>query len=408
MTSDDRTGTEPPPEAGAGRRRPGRSGRGFLSRCAPREETVVPLRPKRRSHTRALIAACLTLVLVGGAGGVFYQRANAVASVVSLDVNPSIELKVNQKEKVLACTPLNEEAEAVLSGMGGGADLKGTKLEVAVNAVVGALVSSGYLDSLSSAILISVGGSGPGPGVPAPPGADRAVDSVLQSQSSGAAVLSQTVDASADLDQQAREHHISTGKANLVNQAIAQNGSLTFDALAQLTVEELSDLIQLGSPAMPIGMEEASRIAREAAGGLDADSASVEVDPELDEAVPHYEVELSQPGRDEQEYLVDAFTGAILSGDLTVLPPSAPAENQQSASGSGSVAAGIGPDQAKSIALTHAGVSEDQVSGLQVQQDQDDGRLEYEVEFRSGGMEYEYTIDGGTGQILEYDREQDD
>ena len=279
---------------------------------------------------------------------------------------------------------------------------------MAVNAVVGALVSSGYLDSLSSAILISVEDQDQDRASRLRQELTGAVDSVLQSQSSGAAVLSQTVDASADLDQQAREHHISTGKANLVNQAIAQNGSLTFDALAQLTVEELSDLIQLGSPAMPIGMEEASRIAREAAGGLDADSASVEVDPELDEAVPHYEVELSQPGRDEQEYLVDAFTGAILSGDLTVLPPSAPAENQQSASGSGSVAAGIGPDQAKSIALTHAGVSEDQVSGLQVQQDQDDGRLEYEVEFRSGGMEYEYTIDGGTGQILEYDREQDD
>ena len=312
---------------------------GVLSRCAPREETVVPLRPKRRSHTRALIAACLTLVLVGGAGGVFYQRANAVASVVSLDVNPSIELKVNQKEKVLACTPLNEEAEAVLSGMGGGADLKGTKLEVAVNAVVGALVSSGYLDSLSSAILISVEDQDQDRASRLRQELTGAVDSVLQSQSSGAAVLSQTVDA--------REHHISTGKANLVNQAIAQNGSLTFDALAQLTVEELSDLIQLGSPSMPIGMEEASRIAREAAGGLDADSASVEVDPELDEAVPHYEVELSQPGLDEQEYLVDAFTGAILSGDLTVLPPSAPAENQQSASGSGSVAAGPTPEYPK-------------------------------------------------------------
>ena len=47
-------------------------------------------------------------------------------------------------------------------------------------------------------------------------------------------------------------------------------------------------------------------------------------------------------------------------------------------------------------------------TGLQVQQDRDDDRLEYEVEFRAGGMEYEYTIDGGTGQILEYDREQDD
>lgn len=36
-------------------------------------------------------------------GGLFYQQANAVASVVSLDVNPSIELKVNRNEKVLAC-----------------------------------------------------------------------------------------------------------------------------------------------------------------------------------------------------------------------------------------------------------------------------------------------------------------
>lgn len=379
---------------------------GVLSRCVPRTEAVVPFRPRRRSHARALIAACLTLVLVGGTGGVFYQRANAVASVVSLDVNPSIELKVNQKEKVLSCIPLNQEAEAVLSGMGGGADLKGAKLEVAVNAVVGALVSSGYLDSLSSAIMISVEDQDQDRAARLRQELTGTVDSVLQSQSSGAAVLSQTVDASADLDQQAREYHISTGKANLVNQVIAQNDSLSFDALAKLTVEELSDLIKLGAPAIPIGMEEAARIAREAAGGLDADSASVEVDPELDEEVPHYEVELSQPGRDEQEYLVDAFTGELLSGGPTVLS-SDPAEHEQNASGGGSIA-GIGPDQAKSIALTHAGVSEDQVSGLQVQQDQDDGRLEYEVEFRSGGMEYEYTIDGGTGQILEYDREQDD
>lgn len=379
---------------------------GVLSRCAPRAEAVVPFRPRRKSHARALIAACLTLVLVGGTGGVFYQRANAVASVVSLDVNPSIELKVNQKEKVLSCTPLNQEAEAVLSGMGGGADLKGAKLEVAVNAVVGALVSSGYLDSLSSAIMLSVEDQDQDRAARLRQELTGTVDSVLQSQSSGAAVLSQTVDASADLDQQAREYHISTGKANLVNQVIAQNDSLSFDALAKLTVEELSDLIQLGSPAMPIGMEEAARIAKEAAGVPETDPAAVEVDPELDEEVPHYEVELSQPGRDEQEYLVDAFTGELLSGGPTVLS-SDPAEHEQNASGGGSIA-GIGPDQARDAALTHAGISEGQVSGLQVQQDWDDGRLEYEVEFRSGDMEYEYTIDGSTGQILEYDQEQDD
>ncbi|MBS7218731.1 MAG: PepSY domain-containing protein [Oscillospiraceae bacterium] len=379
----------------------------ILSRCAPRTETVVPFHPKQRHHTRALIAAYLTLVLIGGAGGVFYQRANAVASVVSLDVNPSIELKVNQKEKVLACTPLNQEAEAVLSDMGGGADLKGTKLEVAVNAVVGALVSRGYLDSLSSAIMISVEDQDQDRAFRLRQELTGTVDAVLQSQSSGAAILSQTVDASDRLEQQAMEHHISTGKANLVNQVIAQNDNLSFDMLAQLTIEELNDLIQLGSPAMPIGIEQAAQIVREAAGAFDTNSVAIEVDPELDEDVPHYEVELSQSGHDEREYWVDAFTGEILIGDPAILPPSSPAEHEQSAPENSS-SVGIGPEQARNIALTHAGVSESQVSGLQIQHDQDDGHLEYEVEFCTGSMEYEYTIDGSTGKILKYDCEQDD
>ena len=35
----------------------------------------------------------------------------------------------------------------------------------------------------------------------------------------------------------------------------------------------------------------------------------------------------------------------------------------------------------------------------------DDGRLEYEVEFETAGREYEYTIDGATGDILSYERD---
>lgn len=59
-------------------------------------------KPTKRKWT-SLIAACLAVMLLGG--GLFYQQVNAVASVVSLDVNPSIELKVNRSEKVLVCTP---------------------------------------------------------------------------------------------------------------------------------------------------------------------------------------------------------------------------------------------------------------------------------------------------------------
>ena len=81
-----------------------------------------------------------------------WRDANAVASVDSLDVNPSIQLQVSKNEKVLAANALNQDAEVILEGM----DLRGTQLKVAVNAIVGSLLQNGYLDSLSSAILISV------------------------------------------------------------------------------------------------------------------------------------------------------------------------------------------------------------------------------------------------------------
>lgn len=69
--------------------------------------------------------------------------------------------------------------------------------------------------------------------------------------------------------------------------------------------------------------------------------------------------------------------------------------------------ADIGTEKAKSIALSHAGISASQTSQLKVERDMDDGVLEYEVEFKSGGMEYEYTIHGGTGQILKYESDRD-
>ena len=111
---------------------------GVLSRCEVRKGTVINMTTKKPARKKwpALVAACLAVMLLGG-GGVFYQQANAVASVVSLDVNPSIELKVSRSEKVLVCAPLNDDAKTILADMGDGADLKGAKLDVAVNAIVG-------------------------------------------------------------------------------------------------------------------------------------------------------------------------------------------------------------------------------------------------------------------------------
>ena len=75
--------------------------------------------------------------------------------------------------------------------------------------------------------------------------------------------------------------------------------------------------------------------------------------------------------------------------------------------GAGGLGAGIGEAAAKAAALAHAGVTVSQTTKMQVKQDWDDGRLEYEVEFDVGRTEYEYTIDGVTGAILEYKQDND-
>lgn len=362
---------------------------------------IVEKTGKRRNRWIGIVAACLALVLVAGAGGFYYGENYSVATVVSLDVNPSIELKVNRNEKVLSCKGLNAEGQDILASMGGGADLEGAKVSVAVNAIVGAIVKSGYLDSLSSAILISVEDNDTQRGASLQAKLVAEVDGVLQTASSSAGVLSQSMTVDADLNKQAQQNNISSGKAAYINQVIALNPSLEFDRLAQLTVEELRDLIRLGAPAMPIGKSEASRIVGEYAGVLELDSPTGFVDPELDDVVPNYEVDIFWNGR-EYEYMVDAFTGEIISGQPDITSQEQPAPSGTSAG----TATALSSDDALNAALAYFGekhpeLAGQEIAGKRVEYDREDNN--YDVEFWCSGYEFDYDVDASTGSVRRED-----
>ncbi len=375
-----------------------------LSRCGTGKGNVIDMKnasnaKKNKSWKKGLIAACLALVMLAGGGGLFYQQAYAVASVVSLDVNPSIELTVNKNEKVLSCTGLNQEGVDVLADMGGGSDLKGAKLDVAVNAIVGALVRNGYLDDLDSAILISVEDSDTVRGARLQQELVASVDGVLQTAANSASVLSQNVTADRSLDDRAQRNNISTGKAYLIDQIVARNSGLDFDALAALSVEELRDLLEIGAPDMPIGQDAALQAVLDFAGLTDADYTYAEVDPELDERVPYYDVELLIDGR-ETDYGVHAFSGEVIQGaelpNVLVPGPALPQD-----------AVAVTEDEAEAIALADAQVQQSAADRLTVKTDRDDGRIQYDVEFFADGYEYDYEIDGQTGEIMSWDKEPD-
>lgn len=377
---------------------------GVLSRCEMRKGTVINM-PNTKTATKKWImaaAACLAVILVGAA--VLLQQANVVATVVSLDVNPSIELKVNSSEKVLSCTPLNDDAKAILAEMGEGADLKGAKLEVAVNAIVGSLVRNGYLDSISSAIMISVEDKNTERAEKLRSELASVVDVTLQTEAAKAAVLTQTLPQDKKLEQQARENNISTGKAALINRVLTLNAGLKFEELAKLSVEELKDLAEAGAPAMPIGKEKALEIAT--AAYTKATAAAIrcsEVDPELDEIPAHYEVELTSETGEEFEYKIDTYTGTVLeskregtAGTSAGQLPQLPSPDQ------------IDYAKIKAKVLKYLGLSENISCDMDVKLEIEDGKLVYEVEFKVGKLEYSFKFDATTGALLKQEIEKDD
>ena len=68
----------------------------------------------------------------------------------------------------------------------------------------------------------------------------------------------------------------------------------------------------------------------------------------------------------------------------------------------------ITEQDAKQIALDHAGISESETDRLRVKLDYDDGVQEYEVTFYVGNREYDYDIDAATGTIRSFDSEIED
>lgn len=143
-----------------------------------------------------------------------------------------------------------------------------------------------------------------------------------------------------------------------------------------------------------IGDEAAQEIALQHA-GLTADQVTVlPIEQDIENGRQVYDIEFYTADRKEYDYDIDAATGEIISFDY----------DAEHALPQNTTNAPITADQARSIALAKVpGASSGDIWDFEA--DYDDGRLEYEIEIRYNGMEYDFEIDGTNGTILEMDSE---
>ena len=385
----------------------------LLTRCDHQEGEQIMEQEKTRKvlplWARLASAAAAVLVIGGGClgGALYYQGNLAVDSEIVLDVNPSIEIKINAKEKVRTVTARNEDAVQILDGM----DLKGTDLKVAVNALLGSLVKHGYIDELANSILVTVENDDSQRGERLQTEIVEEINRILSAQSIEGAVLSQNLPKSSSdttLQTIADRYGISLGKAALIHTLTAGDPLLSEEGLAALSINELnlllaaqenpqqSDIQSAGtaSDKAYIGENKALEAALAHAGLSESEITLKKIKLDYDDGVVEYEVDFSTAQR-EYEYEINASTGAVLSFESEFLGAVQP-------NASGSTAA-VSLEEAKQAALRHAGVSADSVTFTKTKQDMDDGRAVYDIEFYDAGQEYDCEIDASTGEIISYD-----
>ncbi|MDR2493114.1 MAG: PepSY domain-containing protein [Coriobacteriales bacterium] len=195
------------------------------------------------------------------------------------------------------------------------------------------------------------------------------------------------------------------------NDAVSNGGATGLDAASvaaaprsQGTEKPAPAPAPAHSPALSsdIGEARAREIALAHAGLNESDVVFVRVQLDSDDGQREYEVEFYS-GNIEYDYDINAVTGEIRSYDRDAEYHSPSQAKPQPAN-----TADIGEAKAQQIALSHAGYAASDVRGLRTERDHDDGRLEYDVEFYVGTIEYSYEIDAENGKVVNYEAEQRD
>ena len=198
------------------------------------------------------LALVVCLVFAGGIGYLVNGLFKDDLTVISIDVNPSIQLMVDADGKVDEAIGVNADAKAIIDGLG----LEGLELEAALDLVLGALVEENYINELANSILISVNNEDIEIAEKYEKLAIDTVNKVLAPLGTDINVISQVVDSvSGNVAKLAKDLGISEGKAKFIADITAENDHLSAEALAEMSINDISLLVTSKAVVSPEGLE---------------------------------------------------------------------------------------------------------------------------------------------------------
>ena len=394
---------------------------------SPHEKRTEVIKMSKSNKIKKWIIGASAAAVIALAAGIGFagNQYFSVATVIGIDVNPSIELRVNKNDTVVKALALNSDAEIILDEM----KLKGVDCDVAVNALIGSMLRHGYIDELKNSILISVDNPDAQKSAELEERLINEINSILSGSSVEPAVMAQSVSDDASLKNLAEQYGISVGKATLIQKICNADPTKTFESLAGLSVNDLyliaetksistENSVTQGTPssASYITADEAEQAALSHAGISASDVSFITCELDFDDGIMVYEVEFIS-GSTEYDYDINALDKSVLkfsteradnynpSGSGSSLGSSSSGNSSSGNSSSGNSSSGnsasVTEAEAQQAAFSHAGVSGATV--IKAEYDRDDNK--YEIEFIAGNYKYEYEISASDGRVTESEKE---
>lgn len=177
----------------------------------------------------ALAAIALVFTLVNK------QPMQPVLGSMIIDVNPSIELKVNRDMEVQSLKALNQEAVQVLTGYVLQEDQD--DIEDVVEAIVERLIELNYLESEKENMILVTGDKHLDEKILEV--ANASIKQYLRIKKIEAKVASQHAELSAEEQKQAQELKVSSGKYELIKQLLKHDDDLDIKELVKLELKDL-------------------------------------------------------------------------------------------------------------------------------------------------------------------------
>lgn len=161
-------------------------------------------------------------------------------SLLSVDINPSIEFVLDDEGKVVSFVFNNEDAEIAAANI----DFVGLTQQEAIEQFINAAVEAGFVDIETNENQVIITASNPNEGeeVELQEEAERAAQAYLTENKIGAAVLDGAI-VYEELAALAEQYEISIGKVRMIESVIASDETKTYEELASLPMEDLMDMI---------------------------------------------------------------------------------------------------------------------------------------------------------------------